>query len=94
MRFLFLPEIGRSLAEIGGASRRIAAMAGGLRLRRRDRPIDWRRLLDRRMRARAIVGVVLILAGIIIALATGPVSAQTAVVSRIRSIEAQAIFPH
>ncbi len=79
MRFLFLPEIGRSLAEIGGASRRIAAMAGGLRLRRRDRPIDWRRLLDRRMRARAIVGVVLILAGIIIALASGPVSAQTAI---------------
>ena len=78
LSFIFLPEIARSVAEIASASRRIAALARALKPPPRPGPLRWRRLIDRRMRGRAVVAGVLILAGIVLALAA-PVSAQTAI---------------
>ena len=79
LRFIFLPEIAKTFAEASRATRRLAALAAAVRPPPRSRPLDFRRLLDRRMRARAIIGAVLILAGIMLAIAAAPVSAQTAI---------------
>ena len=78
LSFIFLPELRRTTGEIRTATRRIAALAGALKPPRRTRPLRWRRLLDRRMRGRAVVAGVLIGTGILLGLAA-PVSAQTAI---------------
>ncbi len=78
LRFVFLPEIARSVAEISAAARRIKGLAGALKPPPRTGPLRWRRLLDRRMRARAVIAGVLIATGLLLLLAA-PVSAQTAI---------------
>ena len=83
LRFLFLPELGRSLGEIGRAARRLGC---SVRTLSDGRPRDgwrWRRLLERERRARTLLGAALTAAGIgfvaigASGLAAGSAGAQT-----------------
>lgn len=78
LSFIFLPEFRRTTGEIRTATRRIAALAAACKPPPRTRPLRWRRLLDRRMRGRAVIAGVLIATGLLLGLAA-PVSAQTAI---------------
>ena len=79
LRFLFAPELGRALVDIGGASRRfgrsVRALSDGMSSGERS----WRRLLDRERRARTILGAALASAGLgLVALGAAGLAAGSA----------------
>ena len=79
LRFLFAPELGRALADIGGASRRfgrsVRALSDGMSSGERS----WRRLLERERRARTILGAALASAGLgLVALGAAGLAAGSA----------------
>ncbi len=79
--FLFLPELGRALAESGGCARRIGLALASMFPPAHPRNLSWRRLAERRHRARLALALLLVIAGIAAAwLALAPdAAAQTTI---------------
>ena len=64
LAFLFLPELGRAFGETGATGRRIGQAAAAMFPTAHPRELSWRRLADRRHRARLALAFLLMIAGI------------------------------
>ncbi len=76
LRLLFLPEIARSFGELAAAGARLRTLAAVCVSRRRPGPLHWRRLIERRWRLRASLGLALIAGGLLAAWFGHPAAAQ------------------